>query len=226
MNDATSDELRAMKQPVTTGPGEAIRQRFSTAEAASMAAGCLRGLLKRHGVQLDAEAQRIIQGVLEMVHETLGMDNDGNVVRTAKESATPRLASPGVEALRALLEEVVLVINYDPPACQTPKGAWVCHEFSEGERCSSKGHVCEQHTERVADTIERAWLAECDRLSRAVEAQRSKLLAVAGLVNGWHNGDDKRERVAYKTLRQIADALGTPDEALASPAPAAEDGRT
>jgi hypothetical protein len=134
MNDATSDELRAMKQPVTTGPGEAIRQRFSTAEAASMAAGCLRGLLKRHGVQLDAEAQRIIQGVLEMVHETLGMDNDGNVVRTAKESATPRLASPGVEALRALLEEVVLVINYDPPACQTPKGA-SCDHCERAHEC-------------------------------------------------------------------------------------------
>jgi hypothetical protein len=93
--------------------------------------------------------------------------------------------------------------------------------------CRNIPWTIEETRELVATLREAAdLLAECDRLSRAVEAQRSKLLAVAGLVNGWHNGDDKRERVAYKTLRQIADALGTPDEALASPAPAAEDGRT
>jgi hypothetical protein len=143
-----------------------------------------------------------------------------------------------VEALRALLEEVVLVINYDPPACQTPKGAWVCHEFSEGERCSSKGHVCEQHTERVADTIERAWLAECDRRSRAVEAPRhSGLDHVVDLPDKHplriRAEKAERERDAMRVALQLIDR-GDVDEtrwdliksALASPAPAAEDGKT
>jgi hypothetical protein len=201
---------------MTTGPGEAIRQRFSTAEAASMAAGCLRGLLKRHGVQLDAEAQRIIQGVLEMVHETLGMDNDGNVVRTAKESATPRLASPGAlpqderELLHALLQDIHAVLDIEAhPALNERINAVLlpCDDVNDGHckplKVASPGaKALREAVTLVANSM--GDVVTLGRFASSVDPVR--------LVTAWHV--------------DLRNALENANEALASPAPAAEDGRT
>jgi hypothetical protein len=234
--------------------------------------GIERRCIDKSGMSISWRTLRLVMHVLRAV----------KLRHFREESATPRLASPGAEALRALVakwretgktqraEWLLCADDLDAALGQAEARApqeectcgdgsdevcwrghviagdcfgmtpdpWVCHEFSEGERCSSKGHVCEQHTERVADTIERAWLAECDRRSRAVEAPRhSGLDHVVDLPDKHplriRAEKAERERDAMRVALQLIDR-GDVDEtrwdliksALASPAPAAEDGKT
>lgn len=95
----------------------------------------------------------------------------------------------------------------------------LCHSYRQTATVIGSAHSG-QHMDR-SKLFEDAARA-CDQLVafHSVPSSAStdeKLLAIAGLVNGYHNGTDQRAQAAFQALRAIADVLGRPMEPSSAP---------